>query len=113
MEGKRSVVRFRGELVYGVCTVFEVGAGTASSRGPCGVFRVMECCVVTQRGRRHAPPVLSVRHEYEYCDVCVNRSDDNMLDDCFQASQRLNSDPTTTPQQCHQEIDNAADRTDQ
>ena len=25
-----------------------------------------------------------VRHEYEYCDVCVNRSDDNMLDVCFQ-----------------------------
>ena len=40
-----------------------------------------------------------VRHEYEYCDVCVNRSDDNMLDVCFQESQ-LTSDPTTTPQQC-------------
>ena len=26
---------------------------------------------------------LLVRHEYEYCDVCVNRSDDNMLDDCM------------------------------
>ena len=24
-----------------------------------------------------------VRHEYEYCDVCVNRSDDTMLDDNF------------------------------
>ena len=54
-----------------------------------------------------------VRHEYEYCDVCVNRSDDNMLDDCFQVSQRLTSDPTTTPQQCHKEIDNAANRADQ
>ena len=42
----------------------------------------------------------SVRHEYEYCDVCVNRSDDNMLDVCFQDSQ-LTSDPTTTPQQCN------------
>ena len=41
-----------------------------------------------------------VRHEYEYCDVCVNRSDDNMLDVCFQESQ-LTSDPTTTPQQCN------------
>ena len=34
-----------------------------------------------------------VRHEYEYSNVCVNRSDDNMLDDCFQVSQRLTSDP--------------------
>ena len=51
-----------------------------------------------------------VRHEYEYCDVCVNRSDDNMLDVWFQDSQRLTSDPTTTPQQCHKEIDNAAMR---
>ena len=25
-----------------------------------------------------------VRHEYEYCDVCVTRSDGNTLDDCFQ-----------------------------
>ena len=41
-----------------------------------------------------------VRHEYEYCHVCVNRSDDNMLDVCFQESQ-LTSDPTTTPQQCN------------
>ena len=41
-----------------------------------------------------------VRHEYEYCDVCVNRSDDNMLDVCFQESQ-LTSDPTTSPQQCN------------
>ena len=41
-----------------------------------------------------------VRHEYEYCDVCVDRSDDNMLDVCFQDSQ-LTSDPTTTPQQCN------------
>ena len=41
-----------------------------------------------------------VRHEYEYCDVCVNRSDDNMLDVGFQESQ-LTSDPTTTPQQCN------------
>ena len=56
---------------------------------------------------------LCVRHEYQYCDVCVNRSDDNMLDDCFQVSQRLTSDPTTTPQQCHKEIDNAANRADQ
>ena len=24
--------------------------------------------------------------EVEYCDVCVNRSDDNMLDDNFQVS---------------------------
>ena len=54
-----------------------------------------------------------VRHEYEYCDVCVNRSHDNMLDDCFQGSQRLTSDPTTTPRQCHKEVDNAANRTDQ
>ena len=54
-----------------------------------------------------------VRHEYECCDVCVNRSDDNMLDDCFQVSQRLTSDPTTTPQQCHKEIGNAANRADQ
>ena len=38
-----------------------------------------------------------VRLEYEYCDVCVNRSDDNVLHDCFQVSQRL-SDPKTTPQ---------------
>ena len=43
---------------------------------------------------------LRVRHEYEYCDVYVNRSDDNMLDVCFQESQ-LTSDPTTTPQQCN------------
>ena len=42
----------------------------------------------------------SVRHEYEYCDVCVNRSDDNMLEVFFQESQ-LTSDPTTTPQQCN------------
>ena len=41
-----------------------------------------------------------VRHEYDFCDVCVNRSDDNMLDVCFQDSQ-LTSDPTTTPQQCN------------
>ena len=56
---------------------------------------------------------LSARHEYEYCDVCVNRSDDKMLDVCFQVSQRLTSDPTTTPQQSHKEIDNAANRADQ
>ena len=36
-----------------------------------------------------------------------------MLDDCFQVSQRLTSDPTTTQQQYHREIDNAADRADQ
>ena len=53
------------------------------------------------------------RHEYEHCDVCVNRSDDNVLDDCFQVSQRLTCDPTTTPQLCHREIDNAANRADQ
>ena len=41
-----------------------------------------------------------VRQEYEYCDVCVNRTDDNILNYCFQVSQRLTSDPTTTPQQC-------------
>ena len=34
----------------------------------------------------------------KHCDVCMNRSDDNMLDVCFQVSQRLTSDPTTTPQ---------------
>ena len=34
-----------------------------------------------------------VRHEYEHCDVFVIRSDDNVLDDCFQVSQRLTSDP--------------------
>ena len=45
---------------------------------------------------------LGVRHEYEYCDVCVSRSDDNMLDVCFQESQ-LTSDPMTTPQQCNKE----------
>ena len=28
-------------------------------------------------GRRRCP---RLRHEYEYCDVCVNRSDDSMLD---------------------------------
>ena len=55
---------------------------------------------------------LRVRHEYEYCDVCVNRSDDNMLDDNFQVSQRLTSDPTTTPQQCTKEIDNSPNRAD-
>ena len=38
---------------------------------------------------------LCARHEYEYCDVCVNRSDDSMLYVCFQVSQRLTSDPTT------------------
>ena len=54
-----------------------------------------------------------VRHEYEYCDVCVNRSDDNMLDDIFQVSQRPTSDLTTTPQQCDKEIDNTANRADQ
>ena len=53
-----------------------------------------------------------VRLEYEYCDVCVNRSDDNVLHDCFQVSQRLTSDPKTTPQQCLKEIDNAANRAD-
>ena len=53
-----------------------------------------------------------VRHEYEYCDVCVNRIDDNVLDVCFQVSERLTSDPTTTPLQCHREIDNAANRAD-
>ena len=42
----------------------------------------------------------SARHEYEYCDFCVNRSDDNMLDVCFQESQ-LTRDPTTTAQQCN------------
>ena len=47
------------------------------------------------------PPAPIARHENEYCDVCVNRSDDNMLDVCFQVSQRLTSDPTTTPQQCN------------
>ena len=36
-----------------------------------------------------------------------------MLDVCFQVSQRLTSDLTTTPQQCHKEIDNAANRADQ
>ena len=36
-----------------------------------------------------------------------------MLDDCFQVSQRLTSDPTTTPQQCHNEFDNAANQADQ
>ena len=54
-----------------------------------------------------------VRHEYENFDVCLNRPVDNMLDDCFQVSQRLTSDPTTTPHQCHKEIDNAANRADQ
>ena len=63
--------------------------------------------------RRSAHKAQYERHEYEYCDVCVNRSDDNVLDDCFQVSQRLTSDPTTTPQQCHREIDNAANRADQ
>ena len=56
------------------------------------------------RGAGDGPPpqctARGVRHEYEYCDVCVNRSDDNMLDVCFQDSQ-LTSDPTTTPQQCN------------
>ena len=56
---------------------------------------------------------LSAQHEYDYCDICVNRSDDNMLDVCFQVSQRLTRHPTTTPQQCHKEIDNAANRADQ
>ena len=36
----------------------------------------------------------------QYHGLCVNRSDDNMLDVCFQESQ-LTSDPTTTPQQCN------------
>ena len=43
------------------------------------------------RGAGDGPPpqctARGVRHEYEYCDVCVNRSDDNMLDVCFQDSQ--------------------------
>ena len=42
-----------------------------------------------------------VRHEYAYCDSCVNRSDDNMLDGNIQVSQRLTNDPKTTPQQCN------------
>ena len=39
-------------------------------------------------------------------------TDDNMLDDNFPVSQRLTSDPTTTPQQCTKEIDNSATRAD-
>ena len=62
-------------------------------------------------GSSNSHLALSVRHEYEYCDVCVNRSDDNTLDVCFQESQ-LTSDPTTTPQQCTKEIDNSANRAD-
>ena len=54
-----------------------------------------------------------VRHEYEYCDVCVNRSVDIMLDCNFQVLQRLTSDLTPTPQQCDKEIDNSANRADQ
>ena len=53
---------------------------------------------------------LRVRHEYEYCDVCVNRSDDNKLDDNFQVLQRLTNDLTSTQQQCNNEIDNSANR---
>ena len=56
---------------------------------------------------------LRVRHEYEYYDVCVNRSDDNMLDDHFQISQRLTSDLASTPKQCNKEMDNSANRADQ
>ena len=44
------------------------------------------------------------QHECEHFDVCVNRSDDNLLDDNFQVS---------TPQQCDKEIDNFANRADQ
>ena len=77
-------------------------------------FDVDAWCLFLAVCVRHTGQLLpSVRHEYEYCDVCVNRSDDNMLDDCFQVSQRLTSDPATTHQQCHREIDNAANRADQ
>ena len=41
-------------------------------------------------------------HEHEYCDVCVNRSDDSMLDVCFQESQRTSDFTTTTVQQRRQ-----------
>ena len=58
MNGSGSGVWLRGELVYSVCTVCQVGAGTISSRGLCGVFCVTGRCVVTQRCRRHAPPTL-------------------------------------------------------
>ena len=44
------------ELVSSGCTGCEVGADIVSSRGPCGVFCEMGRCVVTRRGRRHAPP---------------------------------------------------------
>ena len=54
-----------------------------------------------------------VRHEYEYCDVKVNRSDDNVPDDIKTGSQRLTSDLKTTSQQCNKEIDNSANRADQ
>ena len=47
--------------------------------------------------------LLNVRHDYEYCDVSVSRSDHNMLDYNFQVSQRLTSDLTNTPQQCNKE----------
>ena len=63
--------------------------------------------------RGYDPHARSVRHEYEYCDVCVNRPDDNMLDCNFQVWQRLTSDLTPTPQQCDKEIDNSANRADQ
>ena len=56
--------------------------------------------------------VQGVWQENEYCDVSVNRSDDNILTDYFQVSQRLTSDPTTTPQQCTKEIDKSANRAD-
>ena len=62
--------------------------------GPPGP-RFFEACTARARRQRGAR---CVRHEYEYCDVCVIRSDDNMVDDMFQVSQRLTSDLTTTPQ---------------
>ena len=58
---------------------------------------------------RPCPTPRCVRHEYEYCDVCVNRSDDNMLD--------VNRNSPVIPRPLHnsatKEIDNLANRADQ
>ena len=89
----------RSRLQRRTCAVQRVHHTSSVLRRSCVVREVLQ-----------TSDTRSVRHEYEYCDVCVNRSDDNMLDDNFQVSQRLTSDLTTTPHQCTKEMDNCANR---
>ena len=101
----RSQLRFRTGSVHG-------GIWEAQQKPfwPSRNWSELDCSLFSATNGTTAQPskpyTQRVQHEYEYCDVCVNRSDDNMPEDNFQVSQRLTSDLTTTPQQCNKEIDN-------